>query len=45
MLAGFGLALDPERGKYGSNRTRRYDQMLKYRERLFGGPRHAAPFA
>jgi hypothetical protein len=45
MLAGFALALDPERGKYGSNRTRRYDQMLKYRERLFGGPRHAAPFA
>jgi len=43
MLAGFGLALDPERGKYGSNRTSRYDQMLKYRERLFGGPRHAAP--
>jgi hypothetical protein len=43
MLAGFALALDPERGKYGSNRTRRYDQMLKYRERLFGGPRHAAP--
>ena len=43
MLTGFALALDPERGKYGSNRTRRYDQMRKYRERLFGGPRHAAP--
>jgi len=25
MLAGFALARDPERGKYGSNRTRRYD--------------------
>jgi hypothetical protein len=43
IRAGFDLALDPERGKYGSNRTRRYDQMLKYRERLFGGPRHALP--
>ena len=43
LLAGFALALDPERGKYGSNRTRRYDQMLKYRGRLFGGPRHVAP--
>jgi hypothetical protein len=41
IKAGFDLALDPERGKYGSNRTRRYDQMLKYRERLFGGARHA----
>ena len=43
IRAGFDLALDTERGKYGSNRTRRYDQMLKYRERLFGGPRHAVP--
>jgi hypothetical protein len=43
MRAGFELALDPERGKYGSNRTRRYDQMRTYHERLFGGPRHGAP--
>ena len=43
IRAGFDLALDTARGKYGSNRTRRYDQMLKYRERLFGGPRHAVP--
>ena len=43
IRAGFDLALDIERGKYGSNRTRRYDQMLKYRERLFGGLQHAVP--
>lgn len=43
IRAGFDLALDPGRGKYGSNRTRRYDQMRKYRERLFGSRRHAAP--
>lgn len=43
IRAGFDLALDPERGKYGSNRTRRYSQMIKYRERLFGGPRPRAP--
>lgn len=43
IRAGFDLALDPERGKYGSNRTRRYDQMVKYRERLFGGRRQASP--
>ena len=43
VRAGFDLALDPERGKYGSNRTRRYGQMVKYRERLFGGRRHASP--
>jgi hypothetical protein len=41
LRAGFDLALDPVRGKYGSIRTRRYDQMVKYRERLFGGKRHA----
>jgi hypothetical protein len=40
LRAGFDLALDPVRGKYGSNRTRRYDQMAKYCERLFGGKRH-----
>ena len=39
LRAGFDLALDPVRGKYGSIRTRRYDQMVKYRERLFGGNR------
>jgi hypothetical protein len=43
IRAGFDVALDTERGKYGSNRTRRYDQMLEYQERLFGGPRHAVP--
>jgi hypothetical protein len=26
LRAGFDLALDPVRGKYGSNRTRRYDR-------------------
>jgi hypothetical protein len=36
IRAGLDLALDTERGKYGSNRTRRYDHMLQYRERLFG---------
>jgi hypothetical protein len=43
LRAGFDLALDPATGKYGSNRTRRYDQMVKYRARLFGLGRHAAP--
>jgi hypothetical protein len=43
LRAGFDLALDPERGKYGSTRTRRYEQMANYRARLFGGPRNAAP--
>ena len=42
LRAGFDLALDPVRGKYGSSRTRRFDQMVKYRARLFGLGRHAA---
>lgn len=41
LKAGFDLALDPERGKYGSIQTRRYNQMKKYRERRFGGRRNA----
>lgn len=39
LRAGFELVLDPTRSQYGSNRTRRYDQMVKYEGRLFGGPK------
>jgi hypothetical protein len=40
LRAGFDLALDPVKGRHGSQRTRRYDQMMKYRDRLFGSARH-----
>ena len=40
LRAGFDLALDPVKGKYGSQRTRRYDQIVKYGDRLFGSARH-----
>ena len=36
LLEGFTLALDPVRGKYPSTETRRYEQMIKFDERLFG---------
>ena len=43
LREGFDLALDPIKGKYGSSRTRRYDQMRRYRARLFGLGQHATP--
>jgi hypothetical protein len=36
LAEGFRLALDETRGKYPSTATRRYDDMVKYDERLFG---------
>src|SRR5205085_5408041 len=35
LKEGFDLALHPSEGKYPSTSTRRFDQMLKYRARLF----------
>ena len=43
LKEGFDLALDAVTGKYASNRTRRYDQMVKYRMRLFGTRPGATP--
>ena len=40
---GFDLALDPAQGKYASTRTRRYDDMLKYRRRLFEAEHGSTP--
>ena len=36
LREGFDVALHPTEGKYPATSARRYDQMLKYRERLFG---------
>ena len=36
LREGFDIALHPTEGKYSATNTRRYDQMVKYRERLFG---------
>jgi hypothetical protein len=43
LKQGFHLALDAVTGKYASNRTRRYDQMVKYRTRIFGTRPGATP--
>jgi hypothetical protein len=43
LREGFDLALHPTEGKYPATSTRRYDQMLKYRERLFGAAGGAPP--
>ena len=36
LKEGFDIALHPSEGKYSATNTRRYEQMLKYRERLLG---------
>lgn len=38
LRAGFDKALDPVRGAYPSSASRRYQQMVYYRDRLFGVP-------
>jgi hypothetical protein len=38
LARGFELALDTKLGKYASDETRRYDDMVTYRDRLFGVP-------
>jgi len=43
LVEGFRLALDPTRGKYPSTDTRRYDEMIKYKARLFGEKPGRAP--
>jgi hypothetical protein len=43
LREGFDVALQPTEGKYPATGTRRYDQMLKYRERLFGAAAGAPP--
>ena len=43
LREGFDIALHPTEGKYPATSTRRYDQMLKYRERLFGAADGAPP--
>ncbi len=43
LREGFDLALDPAQGKYASTLTRRYDDVLKYRNRLFDSNGSAAP--